>query len=72
MNRRGMQVREQPAGEIGRLLANLRDGGRFQQRSAAHRPKRENYIRCNRVTSNQGSVLVGEKAKPQRVRPRDP
>src|ERR1700722_14921805 len=70
--RRGRQSREQPAGETGCLLSNLRDGGCFKQRSAAHRAKREDDIRRSAVTSDQGSVVVCEKAEPQRVCPCDP
>ncbi len=70
-NRCRTQFRDQSPGEIGRLLANLRDRGRFQQASAAQRSQREDYVRRSPVMSDQGSVVVGEKAKRQRVSTRD-
>src|ERR1700685_4150162 len=70
--RRGGALREQSPRETGRLLSNLGDRGGFEQRSAAHRAKREDDIRRSAVTSDQGSVVVGEKAQPQRVGPCDP
>src|SRR5208337_3318661 len=70
--RRGRQFREQPPGETGRLLSNLRNRGCFEQHSPAHRAKRENYIRLSAISSDQGSVVVCKKAQPQGVCPCDP
>ena|ERR1700678_1237080 len=70
--RRGDALREQPPRETGRLLSNLGDRGGFEQRSAAHRTKREDDIRRSAATSDQGSVVVRENAQPQRVCPCDP
>src|ERR1700691_2238570 len=70
--RRGGALRQQSPRQTGRVLSKLGDRGGFEQRAAAHRAKREDDIRRSAVTSDQGSVVVCEKAEPQRVCPCDP
>ena len=67
MKRRGRYLREDPSCETGRLLSNLRDRRGLEQRSAAHRAKREDYIRLSTISADQRSVVIRKKALPQGV-----